>query len=196
MPWNYPVIETDLYHLVQWFFIYSILGWLLESCYMSICERKWVNRGFVFGPICPIYGFGALAAYFVLKPFANNYLLLFILGSLLATSWEFLVAKGMKHIFGVVWWDYTDKPFNYKGILCLESSIAWGFYVIALFTFLQKGVMAIGDLYSYQTGCIIGGILMVCYTVDFAIHLCKAKYPKVPERARRFRDNLLDFHRG
>lgn len=196
MPWSYSVVGTDLYHIVQWFFIYSILGWLIESFYMSICGKKWVNRGFVFGPICPIYGFGALAAYFVLKPVADNYVLLFVLGSVLATSWEFLVAGAMRRFLGEVWWDYTNKPFNYKGIICLESSIAWGFYVIALFAFLQKGVMMIADLYSYQVGCVAGGFLMIYYTADFAVHLCKAKFPQVPERAREVKNILLNFYRG
>lgn len=114
MPWNYPVIGTDIYHIVQWFFIYSILGWVVESIYMSFCEKRWVNRGFIFGPICPIYGFGAVAAYFILEPLAGNYVVLFIAGSLLATGWEWFVAKVMLHIFGEVWWDYSNKPFNYN----------------------------------------------------------------------------------
>ena len=196
MPWNFPVIGTDIYHIVQWFFIYSILGWVVESIYMSFCEKRWVNRGFIFVPICPIYGFGAVAAYFILEPLAGNYVVLFIAGSLLATGWEWFVAKVMLHIFGEVWWDYSNKPFNYKGILCLESSIAWGFYTIILFTFLHKGVMMMADSYSYKIGCVAAGILMVYYMIDFTIHLCKAKFPSVPRRARAFRDSLVNFYRG
>lgn len=198
MPWDISVYGTgtDLYHLVQWFFLYSILGWAVESAYMSFSERRFVNRGFIFGPICPIYGFGALGAYFLLKPFAGNYVQLYVLGSLLATGFEFLVAKLMIHLFGQVWWDYEDKPFNYKGIICLESSIAWGMYTVVMFAVLQRGVMFFSDLYSYQVGCVLGGVLMAYYLVDFTIHLCKAKYPEVPRRAIELSRSILRIDRN
>ena len=73
---------VDVYYVVHWFFIYSILGWTIESIYMSFCNKKLTNRGFIRGPICPIYGVGALTVYFVLRPFAGNYLELFVFGSL------------------------------------------------------------------------------------------------------------------
>lgn len=198
LPWDLSIYGTgtDLYHIVQWFFIYSILGWVVETTYMSICERRFVNRGFIFGPICPIYGFGALGAYYLLKPFAGNYVLLYVLGSILATTFEFLVARLMIHIFGQAWWDYTEKPYNYKGLICLESSIAWGMYTVILFAFLQRGVMFLTDLYAYPVGCIAGGILMVYYLIDFTIHLCQAKFPSLPERARELREIILHGDRN
>ena len=198
MPWDLAFFGagTDVYHIVQWFFIYSILGWIVETIYMSICGRRFVNRGFIFGPICPIYGFGALIAYFLLRPLADNLVLLYLAGGIMATAWEFLVAKVMMAVFGEVWWDYSEKPFNYKGILCLESSVAWGFYVIILFTFLHKFVMFLSDLYPYQTGCILGGVLMVYYLVDFTVHLCKAKFPEVPDKARRIKNKFVSFCRS
>lgn len=203
MPWGIPVFGTgtDVYHIVQWFFIYSILGWCVETAYMSFCEKKFVNRGFIFGPICPIYGFGALGAYFLLKPFAGNYVVLYILGSLMATFFEFLVAKLMIHIFGAVWWDYKEKPYNYEGIICLESSIAWGFYTVILFAFLHRGVMFLTDSYSYLAGCIAGGALMVYYLVDFTVHLCKAKslslprpVRRIPDKVRVLKNSIRDFY--
>ncbi len=194
LPWDLSIYGTgtDLYHIVQWFFIYSILGWTVETIYMSICEKRFVNRGFIFGPICPIYGFGALGAYFLLRPFAGNYVLLFLLGSILATTFEYLVAKLMLHIFGQVWWDYTEKPFNYKGVICLESSIVWGLYTVLLFAFLQRGVMFLTDLYSYRIGCLVGGLVMVYYLIDFTVHLCQAKFPGIPKRAREIRESFLN----
>jgi len=162
---------------------------------MSFCEKKWINRGFIFGPICPIYGFGALGVYFFLKPFAGNYVALYFLGSFMATVFEYLVARIMIYVFGQVWWDYADKPFNYKGILCLESSIGWGIYTVVMFTVLQKGVIYLADSYSYRTGCIFGGICMVYYLVDFTYHLCKEKFPAIPEKAKEIRENMLDFYR-
>lgn len=190
MPWNGMAYETDIYHIVQWFFIYSILGWCVESIYMSFCERKPMNRGFIFGPICPIYGFGALGAYFLLKPLENNYVLLYLFGSIGATFFEFLVAKLMIHIFGTVWWDYHEKPFNYQGIICLESTLAWGLYTICLFGFLHKGVMALANTYPYRIGCIGAGVLMLYYLIDFTIHLCIAKKDEMPEAVRGLLENF------
>ncbi len=177
MPWEIPVFGTgtDVYHIVQWFFIYSILGWCVETAYMSFCEKKFVNRGFILGQSVRSMDLVPWEPTFLLKPFAGNYVVLYILGSLMATFFEFLVAKLMIHIFGTVWWDYREKPYNYEGIICLESSIAWGFYTVILFAFLHRGVMFLADSYSYLAGCIAGGVLMVYYLVDFTVHLCKAK---------------------
>ena len=111
------VLGTDFYHIIQWFLVYGILGWIVESVYMSICNRKLTNRGFTHGPICPIYGFGALTVYFLLRPFAGNLVLLYIMGCIVPTLLEYLTAQVMLFIFGEVWWDYNEKPFNYKNIL-------------------------------------------------------------------------------
>ena len=82
MFWTRGILGTDLYHIVQWFLIYSMLGWLVESIYMSVCNRKLTNRGFMRGPMCPIYGVGALTVYFLLRPVCHNiFLLYFFRGS-------------------------------------------------------------------------------------------------------------------
>ena len=142
MWWNRIIFGIDGYEVVMWFLTYSMMGWLVESIYMSFCNHKITNRGFAKGPFCPIYGFGALTVFFVLRPYSDNSILLFFLGSFLATTLEFLTALVMKRIFGEIWWDYHEKPFNYRGIICLESSIAWGFYTLFLFMFLQNIVAA------------------------------------------------------
>ena len=167
MFWTRGILGTDLYHIIQWFLIYSMLGWLVESIYMSICNKKLTNRGFMRGPMCPIYGVGALTVYFLLQPVCHNIYLLYFMGCLIPTLLEFATAKLMICIFGEVWWDYSDKPFNYKGILCLESTIAWGFYTVGLFLFLHKGVEFIVSRYSIDTGKRLAGILMFLLGIDF-----------------------------
>lgn len=179
--WSREILGTDVYHIIHWFFLYSILGWMVESAYMSICNRKLTNRGFMKGPICPIYGKGALLVYFILNPVSNNYILLYFTGAILATVFEYITAKIMLFLFGSVWWDYEEKPFNYKGILCLESTVAWGFYTLFLFLFLHKIVETIVNTYPYRTGIIIGRILIFYYIMDFTISLCKAKYENRPK---------------
>ena len=165
--WTRNFFGIELYYIIQWFLIYSMLGWLVESVYMSICNRKLINRGFVRGPFCPIYGFGALIVYFLLRPVCDNIYLLYLFGCLVPTAFEYLTAKLMMKVFGEVWWDYSNKPFNYKGILCLESTIAWGFYTVGLFLFLHKGVEFIVSRYSVHTGEWLAGILMFLLGIDF-----------------------------
>lgn len=181
MFWTRGILGTDLYHIIQWFLIYSMLGWLVESIYMSICNKKLTNRGFMRGPMCPIYGVGALTVYFLLQPVCHNIYLLYFMGCLIPTLLEFATAKLMIRIFGEVWWDYSDKPFNYKGILCLESTIAWGFYTLGLFSFLHKGVEFIVSKYSYHTGIWMSSILLLIFAVDFGYALYEQKKDSLPD---------------
>ena len=190
--WDKVIFGRDLYHVVLWFLTYSILGWIVESIYMSICNKKWTNRGFSKGPFCPIYGVGALTVYFVLSPYSHNRVLLFFLGAILATTIEWVTARIMERIFGEVWWDYTDKPFNYKGILCLESSIAWGFYTIGLFVFLHKFVEGFVNGIPMMAGKALGGFLAVLFTLDFANAFYREKREAFPKQLIRIREGILN----
>ena len=143
MWWNKIIFGWSAYHVVLWFLAYSILGWIVESIYMSICNRKLTNRGFARGPVCPIYGVGALTVFFILRPYSGNPIQLFFMGMFLATFLEYVTALVMQRMFGMIWWDYTEKPFNYRGILCLESSVEWGFYTLALLLFLHLSLIHI-----------------------------------------------------
>lgn len=172
--WDNALFGTDVYHVVHWFLVYSILGWIVESIYMSFCNKKLTNRGFIHGPMCPIYGVGALSVYFILRPLEGNWVALYFCGTFLATTLEYITAIIMQKVFGCIWWDYNDKPFNYKGILCLESTIAWGFYTIFLFMFLQKWVNAFVELYPRETGIYIGIAVLVYYMIDFTISMIGA----------------------
>lgn len=188
--WSRELLGTDVYHIVHWFFVYSILGWFIESIYMSICNKKITNRGFIRGPICPIYGIGALTVYFILKPFSGDFVLLYFYGSILATALEYLTAKLMIRIFGEVWWDYNNKPLNYKGVLCLESTVAWGFYSVFLFAFLHRFVVAIVASYSVQIGIKIGAVIIAYFMIDFATSLIDAKIDSMPRSVYELQETI------
>ena len=181
MWWNRIIFGIDGYEVVMWFLTYSMMGWLVESIYMSFCNHKITNRGFAKGPFCPIYGFGALTVFFVLRPYSDNSILLFFLGSFLATTLEFLTALVMKHIFGEIWWDYHEKPFNYRGIICLESSIAWGFYTLFLFMFLQNIVAALVAMIPVRAGRVIGNLILIGYIMDFSATIYRQKKENLQE---------------
>ena len=115
----------------QWallFFFYCFCGWVWESCYVSAKQRQWVNRGFLHGPLLPIYGSGAIIILFVTLPVADHFWLVYLLGMLAATALEYVVGMVMEQLFKVRYWDYTKQPFNLNGYICLTSSLAWGFF--------------------------------------------------------------------
>ena len=181
MWWNRIIFGIDGYEVVMWFLTYSMMGWLVESIYMSFCNHKITNRGFAKGPFCPIYGFGALTVFFILRPYSDNSILLFFLGSFLATTLEFLTALVMKRIFGEIWWDYHEKPFNYRGIICLESSIAWVFYTLFLFMFLQNIVAAFVAMIPVRAGRAIGNLILIGYIMDFSATIYRQKKENLQE---------------
>lgn len=172
--WTKEFFGMDVFHILTAFLIYCILGWVVESIYMSFCNKKVTNRGFAKGPYCPIYGFGAVLGYIILSPLKGNVIVLYLAGAFLATTFEFLVAVAMKKIFGLVWWDYSDKPFNYKGIICLESTIAWGFYAIIIVFFLHKVVLGTIDRYPllFNRNVVMGVFAVIA--VDYIFQVCRA----------------------
>jgi uncharacterized membrane protein len=183
---------TNLYHLVAAFIIYSIMGWFVESVYMSICNRKLTNRGFAKSPFCPIYGFGAVFGYAILRPLATDYLRLYLAGAVLATIFEFLVGKAMLRIFGELWWDYNKKPFNYKGIICLESTLAWGFYAIAIVGFLHQRLLNLIGRVPEAVGVRLMALILLIVSVDFIMQLLKALHVDMKEK----RDWLVEQYRS
>ena len=177
MWWNRRIFGLSGYHVVLWFLVYSLMGWIVESVYMSICNRKLTNRGFAKGPFCPIYGVGALTVFFLLRPYSDQPFQLFLLGMILATAIEFITAVIMNRIFGEIWWDYREKPLNYKGIICLESSIAWGFYTLGLFFFLQNMVSSLVDALPVLVGKVGGTMILVIYLFDFLHTMYQSRPP-------------------
>lgn len=127
-----------IYHMINYFFICSFMGYLLECMVLSY-ENKTpvVNRGFGHGPFCIIYGFGAMGALHFLSPVSGQNIKLYLSALVMATVMELITANLMIRLFGSFWWDYSRKPFNYKGIICLESSLAWGFLGILFFRVLN-----------------------------------------------------------
>lgn len=123
------------YRLSQWllfFFIYCFLGWIWESCYVSAKQRKWVNRGFLRGPLIPIYGFGAISVLFVVIPVRDHLGWVYILGMASATLLEYVTGAVMERLFKVRYWDYSNQPLNLHGYICLVSSLAWGAFSVLL----------------------------------------------------------------
>ena len=132
-----------VYTTGQWvllFFFYCFCGWVWESCYVSLRQHRWVNRGFLHGPLLPIYGSGAIIILFATLPVAGNLWLVWLLGMLAATALEYVTGAAMEALFKVRYWDYSKQKFNLNGHICLSSSIAWGFFSILLVKFIHPPI--------------------------------------------------------
>lgn len=119
--WGYPLHELFLY-----FILYSFLGWLMETCYCSIREQKLVARGFLYGPICPIYGCGVLLMILFFTPLKKNLILFYVTAVIVMTSWEYFVGWLLETTTHVKYWDYSNSRFNIKGRVCLWVALVWG----------------------------------------------------------------------
>lgn len=190
--WTKEFFGTDVYHLISAFIIYSMIGWLVESIYMSFCNRKLTNRGFGRGPFCPIYGFGAVIGYLVLHPLSDNLIQLYFVGAIAATVFEYLVGKLMLKLLGEVWWDYHNKPFNFQGIICLESTIAWGFYAIIVITFLHNKVMGLIDRYDPAIGTRICVAILSLVMIDYIFRFMKIFEISVKDQ----KDRIVNFYQS
>ena len=122
---NTMVCGFSLYQILAFFLIYSCLGWCLEVIYAAVSTGQLVNRGFLNGPVCPIYGFGMIIVLFTLSPLADNLLLLYLGGVILPSVLELVGGWALYKLYHTRWWDYSDFPFNIGGYICLEFSLLW-----------------------------------------------------------------------
>lgn len=160
------------YTVIQWlffFYFYCFFGWVFESTYVSIKSRHFVNRGFMRGPFLPIYGSGAIMMLVVSMPFQDNLILTYLAGCVGATLLELVTGMTMEALFKVRYWDYSNQKFNYKGHICLSSTIAWGFLTIFMTQFLHKGVEKLVLSIPYNILTILTVVLSVYIVADFTL---------------------------
>lgn len=136
------------YSITQWlffFYVYCFLGWCFESAYVSLKNRRPINRGFMRGPFLPIYGSGAIMMLVVSNPFQTlnvpwNYVWTYIGGCIGATILEYITGVLMESLFKVRYWDYSNQKFNFQGQICLTSTLAWGVLTLLMTYLLHKPV--------------------------------------------------------
>ena len=128
------------YQWLTFFYIYCFFGWIFESTYVSLKQRRFVNRGFLRIPMLPLYGSGAVMMLWVSIPFQDSLILTYISGVIGATILEYVTGYVMERLFKVRYWDYSNQPFNLHGYICLTSSIAWGFLTIFMTHLIHKPI--------------------------------------------------------
>ena len=193
---------------VLYFFFYSAVGWLGESIYCSVGARKWVNRGFLKGPMCPIYGTGALAMAITLTPVKNldlrvplfghsvliTPLLVFIAGMVVCDIVEFITSVLMEKLFHARWWDYSNKKFNIQGRICLGHTFYWGIASL-LFLYLVHPIVVYCFSQLLDSAAIA---IFACVLAVFLVDLVFAVYRaldvrKVMDKIKGFSDTLSNF---
>ena len=119
------------------FLIYSFMGWLIEVCNFLITEKKFINRGFMLGPYCPIYGSSAIIMIFYLEQYKSNILTVFLLAVVVCSFMEYIISYIMEKLFNARWWDYSDRKFNINGRVCLVNAFLFGLLGVGLVYFVN-----------------------------------------------------------
>ncbi|CDF58266.1 putative ABC transporter permease [Thermobrachium celere] len=156
----------ERYHyLFLCFIFYSFLGWIIEVLYHIYKDKRFINRGFLYGPICPIYGFSAVILIITLGKYKNP-LLIFIIGSLIASIIEYITGYLLELFFHTKWWDYSNEKYNIKGYICLKFSIYWGAFSLVFIKLIHPNVSKIITTINQKYGEIVYNIILVIFIMD------------------------------
>ncbi len=167
--WTTEILGFSIFDLYFYFMIYSFLGWALESAYVSASNKTWTNRGFISGPLCPIYGTGATLVIVALTPFKNNLLLMFLGGVFIATVVEYVIALLLEKIFHATWWDYSQMRFQLQGRICLRRSLEWGVLTVVMMHLIQPPIQRFVAWIPRTTGEFIGVLLLMYLMADASV---------------------------
>lgn len=155
-----------MYEYICYFIIYAFLGWCTEVAYKAVTVGQFVNRGFLNGPVCPIYGFGMVFVIWALTPVVDNAFLLFAGGFIITTALEWLTGFVLEKLFHAKWWDYSGEPFNIKGYVCLKFSILWALACMLIMNVIHPLIAAAVAIVPVFIGKIIAGISLAALAAD------------------------------
>ena len=147
----------------------------MESIFRSIIEKKIINTGFLRGPICPIYGIGALIMTTVLSSLSNNVFLLFISSVAVLTLWEYIVGVLLEKIFHTKYWDYSNHKINFQGRICLSNSIYWGILGVAFLKFIHPFIQEVIGKINIDILYFVIAIASLVFIIDFVASIMKFK---------------------
>ena len=173
------------------FFIYSFLGWLMESVGDTIRKKKFVNRGFLIGPYCPIYGAGVLLITILLAKYREDFWITFFMSLIICGVLEYSTSFIMEKIFKARWWDYSNRKFNINGRICLETLIPFGiagtFIVYIANPFFLKYINMLPDIVLH----IFSGVFLIVYITDMIVSL--KIILNLKQMSKEFKDNTVEI---
>ena len=160
-------MEKYFFLYLMYFFIYAFIGWVIEVSFHAVTVGKFINRGFLSGPYCPIYGFGAISVIYFLTDIAEKNKFVLFLGSIvIATAIEFVVGFLLEKIFHERWWDYSDRKLNIGGYICLEFSVIWGVFCFLLYEAVHPVTKSLVDLIPLNALRYLDLGLVIIMTID------------------------------
>lgn len=162
------ILNFNFYNLIYFFAFYSFAGWCIEVLYYFKNEHRFVNRGFLYGPFCPIYGFGAVFLVIFLDSYKNNIFILFFLAVLLTSILEYYTGFILEKAFKTKWWDYTDDPFNIHGRICLLYSLVWGAGEVVVIRIIHPILNDIVMNIPHILGDIVVSTIAIYFIIDFS----------------------------
>ena len=192
-----------IYQIFWYFIIYSLIGWMIEVIFLAVTQGKIVNRGFLNGPLCPVYGSGVLMVLIVLylvdsilgiktSVDASHPMILFAIGIVFATLIEFMAGFILDKLFHARWWDYSERKFNINGYICLEFSIVWGLAIAFVLRVIQPGIENIVDMIPHILGILFLVIIYLIFVADIVITvLTVLKMNKQLERMEDIQKSIL-----
>lgn len=159
----------QIYYFALYFFVYGFLGWCTEVAYAAVKEGKFVNRGFLNGPICPVYGIGVGMVVQFLTPVENNLVLLYITSTVLVTVIEGITGYLLEKIFHNKWWDYSNQPLNIGGYVCVLFSLIWGVFCVLIVKVIHPLIHKALTLIPLFVGIVIMVILAIALFADLYV---------------------------
>lgn len=185
-------METFI-QVVWLFFIYAFIGWLWETVYCSLKAHHFVYRGFLVGPITPIYGFGVLAVLYFLEPFHDNLLVLYLLAALLVSILEYFTSFALEKLFHASWWDYKDVPLNINGRVAVPVSLFWGVGCVFIVKIVQPPVAQMVDWLAAKGGFLLPVVLLCVISMDLGYTLANlAAFQSVVKRLNQTVDKRAE----
>lgn len=191
-------MANTIFYILTYFVIYSFLGWVLESVVRTICEKKIINTGFLIGPFCPIYGFGAIIMVLFLDKFKNNIIMLFLISFIVLSIWEYIVGVLLEKLFKTKYWDYSNHKFNYKGRICLTNSLAWGVLGVLFIKYIHPFILNVLSNIEFIYVSIVVSIISLILLIDAIVSIIKVKnisatLEKIEEINEQIKEKLLEL---
>ncbi len=162
-------MTMEFYRYICYFFIYAFFGWCVEVCFAAFKHGTFVNRGFLNGPVCPIYGVGVCIVVLILSPLKHNFLLLFLGSVLLTSALEWLTGFVLEKVFHQKWWDYSDMPFNLQGYICPLFSVLWGLACLLIMDMVHPGIEKLVAWLPLKVGIPLVSVLGLVFLVDIIL---------------------------
>lgn len=192
--WDFHIFGFEFYFLFYNFFLYSFCGWIYESCLVSFQKKTWVNRGFLNGPIVPIYGAGATVVYVCLSGIPDQPTLIFLAGMAAATLLEYVTSYVMEKLFHARWWDYSHYKYHIKGRICLLASLLWGFLSLLMMDVLQPFMNSVIAAIPRQAGEIAGYFIFLIFGTDLGITVAYTlQLDKKLAELARYREEFMEY---